>query len=452
MPDVAFSQKVIEAVTENIIAIKNLELFVQDQALIDGCWIKRKETFKVYEPSTAQVLRTVANCDLKDVHSAIESANVARKKYYSSTTAAQRGSLLRKWHNLVIENVEDLGRILYLENGKTINEARGEVAYAASFITWFTEEATRSYSDTIPSSTPNTVVMTMKEPVSVCGIVTLWNFPAAIISRKVAPALAVRCSVVIKPPSETPFTCLALTKLAIKAGFPGEVIQVCPTKNRQVASELATHPLIRKISFTRSTNVGKNLAKIASRTLKKVSLELGANAPFIVFEDADVDLAIEGAMLCKFRCSGQTYTCANRIYVQRGILDEFTQRLVQKASELRLGPGIEESYTQGPLVNASAVDKVKRHIEDAVSKGASIEIGGSAPEVDRFFIQPTVLSGVTADMVVSQDKTFGPLAPIFPFDTKHKVVELANKTEFGLARYFFSRKVGRVMHARGTRA
>ncbi|KAE8343590.1 hypothetical protein BDV24DRAFT_172612 [Aspergillus arachidicola] len=427
-----------------------MELFVQDQAFIDGRWVTKDQTFSVYDPSTAQVLGSAANCDVRDIQLAIESANVAQKGYYSSTTAAKRGSLLQKWHDLVLEQAEDLGRILCLENGKTINEARGEIAYAASFIAWFAAEAARSYGDTIPSSTPNAMVMTMKEPVGVCGIITPWNFPAAMITRKVAPALAAGCTVVIKPPSETPFTCLALAKLAVKAGFPSKVIQVCPTKDREVASVLATHPLVRKISFTGSTNVGKYLARLASGTLKKVSLELGGNAPFIVFDDADVDLAVEGAMISKFRCSGQTCVCANRIYVQRGVLDEFTRKLVKKVSELRLAPGIDESSTQGPLINSSAVDKVKSHIEDAVSKGARVEIGGSHLAVTGYFMQPTVLSGVTPEMAVAREETFGPLAPIFPFDSEDEIQRLANRTEFGLAGYFYSRDVGRVMRvARG---
>ncbi|KAL4952381.1 Aldehyde/histidinol dehydrogenase [Aspergillus filifer] len=413
-----------------------MELFVQDQAFIDGRWVKKDQIFSVYDPSTAQVIGSAANCDVPDIQLAIESANMAQKSYYSSNTAAQRGCLLQKWHDLVLEQAEDLGRILCLENGKTINEARGEIAYAASFIAWFAAEAERSYGNTIPASTPNVMVMTMKEPVGVCGIITPWNFPAAMITRKVAPALAAGCAVVIKPPSKTPFTCLALARLAVKAGFPSKVIQVCTTKDREVASVLATHPLVRKISFTASSNVG--------------NLELGGNAPFIVFDDADIDLAVEGAMISKFRCSGQTCVCTNRIYVQRGVLDEFTRKLVKKVSELRLAPGIDESSTQGPLINSSAVDKVKSHIEDAVSKGARVEIGGSHLAVAGYFMQPTVLSGVTPEMAVAREETFGPLAPIFPFDSEDEIQKFANNTEFGLAGYFYSRDVGRVMRvARG---
>lgn len=353
--------------------------------------------------------------------------------------------------------------ILSLENGKTIGEAKGEVLYAASFISWFAEEATRSYGVTIPSSTPHTSLMTIREPVGVCGIITPWNFPAAMITRKIAPALAAGCSVVIKPPSETPFTCLALTKLALEAGIPAAVIQVCPTKNREAATELATNPLVNKISFTGSTNVGKMLAKLSAGTLKKVSLELGGNAPFIVFDDADVDLAVEGAMFCKFRCSGQTCVwyvliivfhassrpnglqSANRIYVQKGIASAFTAKLVEKVATLKMGGGLNASTTQGPLVNGPAVAKVKEHVADAVGKGAKVETGGKAPDSPGFFFEPTVLSGVTQDMIVSKDETFGPLAPVFQFDTEADVIRMANSTEFGLAGYFYSKDVSRVL-------
>lgn len=327
-----------------------------------------------------------------------------------------------------------------------MGEARGETAYAASFIAWFAEEATRSYGVTIPSSMPHTTLMTVREPVGVCGIITPWNFPAAMITRKVAPALAAGCSVVIKPPSETPFTCLALTKLAVEAGFPPSLIQVCPTKDRQAATELATNPLVKKISFTGSTGVGKMLAKLASGTLKKVSLELGGNAPFIVFADADLDAAVEGAMFCKFRCSGQTCVCANRLYVQRSVAKEFTAKLVAKVSALKMGPGSDPATTQGPLVNQAAVKKVQEHIDDALAKGGKIEVGGKAPaELPGYYFAPTVISGATPDMIVSRDETFGPLAPVFGFDTEDDAVRLANDTEFGLAGYFFSRDYARIM-------
>lgn len=290
---------------EALSALTDRSLFVGD-AFIDGIWTKTKSTFEVIEPSTETVLGTVQSCDISHFRTAVESASIAQPLYYESTTGAERGALLKAWASLITENKSDIATILALENGKTLAEATGEVTYASSFISWFAEEATRVYGVTIPSSTPNTHVMTIKEPVGVCGIITPWNFPAAMITRKIAPAIAAGCAVVIKPPRETPYTCLALTKLAIDAGLPPKIIQVCPTKDRQAALEIVTNPLVKKISFTGSTAVGKVLAGMAAKSLKRVSLELGGNAPFIVFEDADLDLAVEGAMFCKFRCSGQT--------------------------------------------------------------------------------------------------------------------------------------------------
>ncbi|KAH6889221.1 Aldehyde/histidinol dehydrogenase [Thelonectria olida] len=429
---------------EALAGLKDSSLFIQD-AFIDGKWVSKDNKFDVFEPSTATVLGKVANCALEDFQAAIKSADVAQTQFWESTTGTSRGALLRKWYDLVIANKDDLAKILSLENGKTLAEAAGEVVYAANFIAWFAEEATRSYGVTIPSSSPHTTLMTVREPVGVCGIITPWNFPAAMITRKIAPALAAGCSVVIKPPSETPYSCLAFTKLAIEAGLPPATIQVLPTRDRQAATELCTNPLVKKISFTGSTGVGKMLAKLATGTLKKVSLELGGNAPFIVFDDADVELAAEGAMFCKFRCSGQTCVCANRLYVQKGIAPAFTAALVKKVNALKMGSGLDGATTQGPLVNKSAVEKVKEHVKDAVSKGAKVETGGSTPDSPGFFHQPTVLSGVTQQMEVAKDETFGPLAPIFTFETEEEVLRMANDTEFGLAGYFFSKDIGRVM-------
>ncbi|KAI9929383.1 hypothetical protein MW887_000852 [Aspergillus wentii] len=430
--------------TEALSKLNRPGLFIKD-AYINGEWVAKETKFDVYEPSTGTVLGQVTDCNVDDFKQAIESANEAQSSFFENTTAAARGALLRKWYDLVMQNKDDLATILCLENGKTYAEASGEVVYAAGFIAWFAEEATRAYGATIPSSSPNTTLWTIREPVGVCGIITPWNFPAAMITRKVGPAIAAGCAVVIKPPSETPFTCLALTKLAIEAGIPSTLIQVCPTKNREAATELAVNPLVRKISFTGSTNVGKMLAKLAANTLKRVSLELGGNAPFIVFEDADLDLAVEGAMFCKFRCSGQTCVCANRPYVQKNMAKAFTAKLVEKVAALKTGPGLEQSTSQGPLVNKSAVDKVREHITDAVSKGAKLESGGNAPTSEGFFHTPTVLSGVNSTMIVSKEETFGPLAPILEFDTEDDALRLANDTEFGLAGYFFSKDIGRVM-------
>ncbi|KAK4065850.1 uncharacterized protein Triagg1_8402 [Trichoderma aggressivum f. europaeum] len=423
-----------DLVDQAINRLKNEPLFT-GLAFIDGHWVEKKNKFEVLEPATEKILGHVANCDLADFQRAIESAHDAQRVFFRGSTAQSRG----------IANAAAVATILSLENGKPIAESLGEIVFAASFVSWFAEEAPRVYGTTIPSQQANTNVWTIKEPVGVCGIITPWNFPAAMITRKVAPALAVGCSVVIKPPSETPFTCLALTKLALEAGFPQAVIQVCPTKDRQAATDLATNPLVNKLSFTGSTGVGKMLAKLAAGTLKRVSLELGGNAPFIVFDDADIDAAVDGAIFSKFRGSGQTCICANRILVQNTVVREFTQKLVQKVASFKLGIGLDSATTQGPLVNQSAVTKVQSHIEDAVSKGAVVEIGGSSTVGEGFFFQPTVLSRVTEDMRVTSEETFGPLAAIFSFETEQDAVRLANHTEFGLAGYFFSRDVNRVM-------
>ncbi|KFY49665.1 hypothetical protein V496_09886 [Pseudogymnoascus sp. VKM F-4515 (FW-2607)] len=426
-------------------SLTDKSLFISE-AFVDGEWVSvsNERTFEVLEPVFGKPFSKVADLGKEDFERAIQSAKVAQKKY-KCTTATERGSLLRKWFDLVIANKTDLATILCLENGKTFAEAESEIVYAASFISWFAEEAPRSYGDLIPSSIPNTTVMTMKEPIGVCGIITPWNFPAAMITRKVAPALAAGCSVVIKPPKETPHTCLALTKLAIAAGLPPKCIQVCTTSNRQAATELATNPMISKLSFTGSTGVGKMLAKLATGSLKKCSLELGGNAPFIVFDDADLDLAVEGAMISKFRCSGQTCVCANRLLVQTGVVKEFTAKLVAKVNALVMGSGFHPGTTQGPLVNQAAVDKVEEHVKDAISKGAKVETGGIRPRGPGFFFQPTVLSGATVDMQVATDETFGPLAAIFEFSREDEVIELANSTEFGLAGYFFSNNASRVL-------
>jgi succinate-semialdehyde dehydrogenase/glutarate-semialdehyde dehydrogenase len=374
----------------------------------------------------------------------LKSSEVAFKKYSTSTTAAERGKLLRKWFDLCIENIDDLATILALENGKTLAEAKGEVEYAASFISWFSEEAPRAYGDVIPAAAKNTTILAIKQPVGVCGIITPWNFPAAMITRKIAPALGAGCTVVIKPPSETPYTALALTKLAYQAGFPENTIQCIPTKDRKAASELAINPLVKKLSFTGSTGVGKMLTALAAQTMKRVSMELGGNAPFIVFKDANVDAAVEGCMASKFRCTGQTCVCVNRIYVHKDVVEEFTTKLVAEVKKLKLGFGLDKSTTQGPLVNAGGVKKVQEHIADAVSKGGKVEIGGNVPEGKGFFIYPTVISGATKEMAVATEETFGPLAPIFAFETEEEVIEQANATEFGLAGYFFSQNINTI--------
>jgi succinate-semialdehyde dehydrogenase/glutarate-semialdehyde dehydrogenase len=327
-----------------------------------------------------------------------------------------------------------------------LGESRGEVTYAASFVVWFAEEAVRSYGDVIPSSYQSTTVLTLKEPVGVCGIITPWNFPAAMITRKIAPALAAGCSVVIKPPSETPFTGIALIKLALQAGFPPGLLHIVPTKDRNASLLLATHPKIKKLSFTGSTNVGKMLAKLAADTMKRISMELGGNAPFIVFEDADLDKAVEGALICKFRSSGQTCVCVNRIIVHQNVLEEFTAKMVQRVKSFKLGRGIDEGVTHGPLVNAAAVEKVKSHVEDALKKEGRLHYGGNVPAgLSGYFYQPTIITNANKDMLVANDETFGPLAAIFSFSEEKEAIALANDTEAGLAGYFFSENISRAL-------
>ncbi|KAI0894272.1 aldehyde dehydrogenase [Annulohypoxylon nitens] len=430
--------------TNPLASLSDPSLFISD-AFVGGEWIKAKTTFDVLEPVKGSKISSVANLERADIQRAIEHAAKAQTDFYASTTAAQRGNILRKWYELVERNVRDLAIILCLENGKTYAEAEGEVKYSASFIKWFAEEAPRAYGDTIPSSQPNTTVMTFKQPIGVCGIITPWNFPAAMITRKVAPALAAGCSVVIKPPSETPHSCLALTKLAVEAGIPAACINVCTTKDRAAATELATNPLINKLSFTGSTGVGKKLAGLASTTLKKMSLELGGNAALIVFDDADLDIAVAGTMISKFRCTGQTCVCANRIFVQRGIKEKFIAKLVEKVDSLNMGSGFDAKTTQGPLVNKAAVEKVNQHVQDALSKGGKLRTGGAVGPGSGYFYKPTVISGATTGMLVANEETFGPLALIWEFDTEEEAIKLANSTEFGLANYMFSRDVSRIM-------
>ncbi|KAM0713408.1 hypothetical protein Q7P37_010370 [Cladosporium fusiforme] len=435
---------------------------VKDQSLVitsglvAGKWRSGNngKTFPVFDPSTGAVLKECADLGKQDFLDAIESAKQGTSRFFESTTAKERGAILRRWFDSIIANADNIAKILSLENGKTAAEARGEVIYAASFVSWFAEEATRSYGETIPSSYPNTTVLTYREPVGVCGIITPWNFPAAMITRKVAPALAAGCAVVVKPPSETPLTALALAKLALVAGVPTDIYHVISTKDREASMELATHPDVKKLSFTGSTGVGKILAKAAAGTMKRVSMELGGNAPFIVFDDANLDQAVDGAMVCKFRCTGQTCVCANRLLVHESVVEEFTAKLVARVKQLRLGPGLAPDTTQGPLVNRAAVDKVAEHVRDAVGKGAKLRVGGQVPaagelsagaSLDGFFFQPTVLTGARPAMQVASDETFGPLAAIFEFATEDEAVKLANDTEFGLAGYFFSSNIGRVM-------
>ncbi|KAJ5292099.1 hypothetical protein N7478_001350 [Penicillium angulare] len=428
-------------------SLKDPSIFV-NYGIINGEERKGTDgkTFAISEPSSKEVLANCADLSKNDIIEAINLAVTGFANFSSNTSAKQRGLILKEFFRLIIANSDDLAMILSLENGKTLAEASGEVNYAASFVSWFAEEAPRSYGDAIPSSYANTEVFTFKEPVGVCGIITPWNFPAAMITRKIAPALAAGCSVVIKPPRETPFSALALCKLAIKAGIPPDCFHVVPTTDREAASELAINEKVNKLSFTGSTGVGKMLTRLAAGTMKRVSMELGGNAPLIILEDADISKAVAGVMVCKFRSSGQTCVCANRILVHLDIKDRFIEALVDRVNALKLGRGIEGGTTQGPLVNAAAVKKVSEHVQDALSKGGVLHAGGKEQaHLNGFFYEPTVISEATTKMEVAHDETFGPLAAIFSFNSETEALELANATNYGLAGYFFSENIGRVM-------
>lgn len=392
------------------------------------------------------MIGTCPEFDAEDTKVAIKHAAAAFDTFRHKT-GRQRSKLLRKWYDLMVENADDLATLITWENGKPAADAKGEVTYAANFFEWFSEEAPRIYGDTIPSSTPGNRVWTIKEPVGVCGLITPWNFPAAMITRKIGPALAVGCTVVAKAPGETPFTSLALAELAHRAGVPAGVVNVITALGNTpaVGEVLTTDPIVRKISFTGSTGVGKLLMKQCSSTLKKLSLELGGNAPFIVFDDADIDSAVTGAINSKFRSSGQTCVCANRIYVQSGIYDEFCRKFTEKVESFKVGNGFEDGVTHGPLIHDRAVNKVEQHVRDAEKKGAKILLGGhKLPDLGPNFYQPTVISGMTSDMAMASEETFGPVAGLFKFDTEEEVLKWANATEVGLAGYFFSRDIQRV--------
>ena len=405
------------------------------------------KTFKVHDPATGALVGTCPEFDAQDTENAIAAASEAFASFRTQT-GRERSKLLRRWYDLVQQNAEDLATLITLENGKPLADARGEVTYAANFFEWFSEEAPRIYGDTIPATVPGNRVLTLREPVGVCGLITPWNFPAAMITRKIGPALATGCTTVCKAPGETPFTSLALAELAHRAGVPKGVVNVVTSLENTVAigEVLTTHPTVRKVSFTGSTGVGKTLMKQASSTLKILSMELGGNAPLIVFDDADVDLAVQGAVASKFRSSGQTCVCANRIYVQKGVYDEFARKFAAKVEQdFRVGRGFDEGVTHGPLIHDRAVSKVESHVRDAEGKGAKVVVGGHAiPDLGPNFYQPTVITGMTGEMAIAQEETFGPVAGLFPFGTEEEVVRLANQAEVGLAGYFFSRDLQRI--------
>ncbi|MGH6954908.1 MAG: NAD-dependent succinate-semialdehyde dehydrogenase, partial [Alphaproteobacteria bacterium] len=413
------------------------------ECYIDGAWTGNGKTFPVVNPATGSVLGTVPKLGAEETRRAIDAAERAWPAWRAKT-AKERAAILRKWFDLMMANQEDLAQILTAEQGKPLAEARGEIAYGASFIEWFAEEGKRIYGDVIPQTAVDRRIVVLKQPIGVVAAITPWNFPNAMITRKCAPALAAGCTVVSKPASETPFSALALAELAHRAGIPKGVFNVVTGSGTEVGGELSSSPIVRKLTFTGSTEIGKLLMERCAGTVKKISLELGGHAPFIVFEDADLDAAVEGALASKYRNMGQTCVCLNRLYVQDKVYDEFTSRFAQAVSGLKVGNGMESGVTQGPLINKAAVEKVEEHITDAVGKGARVVIGGRRHSLGGTYFQPTVLSGVTKEMKISREETFGPVAPILKFKGEDDVIRMANDTEYGLCAYFYARDLGRV--------
>ena len=412
---------------------------------VDGRWTDADNgaAIEVTNPASGDVLGSVPRMGSSETRRAIEAAEKAWPAW-RNLLAKERATILRRWYELILENQEDLAQLMTLEQGKPLAESRGEVVYGASFIEWFAEESKRIYGDTIPQHQPDKRIVVVKQSVGVVAAITPWNFPNAMITRKCAPALAAGCPVVIKPASQTPFSALALAELAERAGIPAGVINIVTGSAKEIGGEMTASPIVRKLSFTGSTEVGKLLMAQCASTVKKISLELGGNAPFLVFDDADLDAAVEGAIISKFRNTGQTCVCANRILVQDGVYDAFAAKLSEAVKDLKVGAGIEDGVSQGPLIDVAALEKVEEHVADATGKGAKIALGGARHERGGTFYQPTVLTEVTTEMKVTREETFGPVAPLFRFETEEEGVALANDTEFGLAAYFYARDLGRV--------
>ncbi len=418
---------------------------LRSQCYIDGAWTNADsgKSFAVTNPATGEELATVPDMGAAETRRAIEAADKAWPAWRRKT-AKERAVILRRWFDLMMENQDDLAVLMTAEQGKPLAEAKGEVAYAASFIEWFAEEGKRVYGETIPTYANDKRVLVTKEPIGVCAAITPWNFPAAMITRKCGPALAAGCTMVLKPAEQTPLSALALAELAERAGVPKGVFSVITGDSKAIGGELTGSPIVRKLTFTGSTEVGKLLIKQCAGTIKKLSLELGGNAPFIVFDDADLDAAVVGAMASKYRNTGQTCVCANRIYVQDKVYDAFAAKLADKVKGLVVGDGLKGKTDQGPLIDMHAVEKVEEHIADAVGKGAKVVVGGSRHELGGTYFQPTLLTGVNPQMKVAREETFGPLAPLFRFEREEEAVQAANDTEFGLASYFYSRDMGRI--------
>jgi len=419
---------------------------LRQQAFVAGEWINADDgaTVAVVNPTTGETLGTVPMCGAAETRRAIAAAEVAQRAW-AQVSAKERAAILRRLNDLMLANTDDLALIMTSEQGKPLAESKGEIGYAASFIEWFAEEARRVYGDTIPATSNDKRIIAIKQPVGVTAAITPWNFPTAMLTRKAGPALAAGCSMVVKPATQTPYSALAFAELAARAGIPKGLLSVLTGSATKIGAEMTASPIVRKLTFTGSTEVGRTLMKQSADTIKKLSLELGGNAPFIVFDDADVDAAVEGAMISKYRNTGQTCVCANRLYVQRGVLKAFTDKLVAKVKAMKVGNGLEPGVMQGPLIDMKAVAKIEEHVADARAKGGEVLTGGKRHALGGQFFEPTVIAGATAQMLVAHEETFGPLAPIFAFDTEDEVIKLANDSEFGLASYFYSRDIGRVM-------
>ncbi|MFT5501992.1 MAG: succinate-semialdehyde dehydrogenase/glutarate-semialdehyde dehydrogenase [Woeseiaceae bacterium] len=418
---------------------------LKTQAYINGKWVDGDDgsTFSVTNPATGKSIAEVASCGGAETRRAIEAADAAQLSW-RKRSAKDRAAILRKWFSLMMDAQEDLAHILTAEQGKPLAEARGEVAYGANYIEWFAEEAKRIYGDTIPGPSDDKRIVVIKQPVGVVACITPWNFPNAMLTRKIAPALAAGCTVVCKPANATPLSAFAFVELAERAGVPAGVINIVAGRTSEIGAEMTANPTVRKLTFTGSTPVGKQLAAACTATMKRTSMELGGNAPFIVFDDADLDAAVAGAIICKFRNAGQTCVCANRILLQDGIYDEFTERLVAATADLKLGDGTVDGVTMGPLINEGAANDVLEFIDDAVGRGANVAAGGGRSDLGSCFIEPTIITNVDDGMRVFREEIFGPVAPLFRFKTEEEAIALANDTPFGLASYFYTRDIGRV--------
>ncbi|WP_392713634.1 NAD-dependent succinate-semialdehyde dehydrogenase [Rhizobium ruizarguesonis] len=425
-----------------MVNLKKTEL-LRDRCLIDGKWVAgSKNNIAVKNPATGEIVGTVPSLEAPDIEQAVVAAEIAFRSW-SALAAKERAAILLRWFYLIIENADDLAALMTAEQGKPLSEARGEMLYAASFIEWFAEEAKRVYGDIIPAPTTDKRILVFKQPIGVCAAITPWNFPAAMITRKAAPALAAGCTMVVKPAEQTPLTALALGFLAEQAGIPAGVFQIVTGKSREIGKVLTESDIVKKLSFTGSTEVGRILMAQSAPTIKKLSMELGGNAPFIVFDDADLDAAVDGAVASKYRNAGQTCVCTNRIYVQSGVYDVFAEKLAAKVFALKVGEGTQVDVTIGPLIDADAIAKVEDHISDAIAKGAKVIAGGKRHSLGGTFFEPTVLTGATQAMKVAREETFGPVAPLFRFETEEEAVAMANDTEFGLAAYFYTENIRR---------